>query len=66
MSTFQEAFDKIKEGIKDMSSLEVVNYKGKISIEGEGAVPDNFDDIIGTDFFNNAFDFLKFFLCSVM
>lgn len=46
MSTFQEAFEKIKEGIQDMSSLEVVTYKGKITIASDGAVPENFDDII--------------------
>ncbi len=46
MSTFQEAFNKIKEGIQDMSSLEVVTYKGKISISSGGAVPDDFNSII--------------------
>jgi hypothetical protein len=46
MSTFQEAFEKIKEGIQDMSSLEVVTYKGKITIESGGEVPENFGDII--------------------
>ncbi len=47
-SSFKNALSKIAEGIQDLSSLEVVTYKGTISIKkGPGAgVPDKFDDII--------------------
>lgn len=47
MSKFSDALDKIAEGIQDMSSLEVVTYKGSINIQSDGAVPDKFDVIIG-------------------
>ena len=46
MATFEEAFHKIAEGIADMSSLEVVTYKGTISIQNTGAVPKSFTEII--------------------
>ena len=47
-SDFKNVLSNIAEGIKDLSSLEVVTYKGTISIGGgaEGAVPDKFDNII--------------------
>lgn len=34
MASFKEALDKIAEGLKDLSSLEVVTYKGSIDIQG--------------------------------
>ena len=48
---FKNVLSNIAEGIKDLSSLEVVTYKGTISIGSGagGAVPDKFDTII-----NNA------------
>ncbi len=46
MSTFKDAFDKVAEAIKDLSSLEVVTYKGTINIQGSTDVPDNFEAII--------------------
>ena len=46
MGTFKDAFDKIADGVADLSSLEVVTYKGQITIDSSGAVPTNFDDII--------------------
>jgi hypothetical protein len=45
MGKFSEALDKIAEGIKDMSSLEVVNYKGTIQIEADN-VPADFSTIL--------------------
>ena len=45
---FKNVLSNIAEGIKDLSSLEVVTYKGTISIGSgaDGAVPDKFDTII--------------------
>ncbi len=47
-SDFKNVLSNIAKGIEDLSSLEVVTYKGTISIEGgaDGAVPDNFENII--------------------
>ncbi|MCP4622902.1 MAG: hypothetical protein GY850_05160 [bacterium] len=47
-SDFKNVLSNIAEGIKDLSSLEVVTYKGTISIGGgaDGVVPDKFDNII--------------------
>ena len=47
-SDFKNVLSNIAEGIKDLSSLEVVTYKGTISIGSgaDGAVPDKFDNII--------------------
>ena len=47
MSKFSEALNSIANGIKDMTSLEVVTYKGTIKIAADEAVPTEFDKIIG-------------------
>ena len=46
--TFKSALSGIAAGIQDLSSLEVVTYKGKISIKKDatGDPPKKFDDII--------------------
>ncbi len=45
---FKNVLSNIADGIKDLSSLEVITYKGIIAIEsgGDGAVPDKFNTII--------------------
>jgi hypothetical protein len=45
---FENVLSNIADAIEDLSSLEVITYKGTISIEsgGDGAVPDKFDNII--------------------
>ena len=45
MGKFTEALDKIADGIKDMSSLEVVNYKGTIVVQADN-VPGDFNSIL--------------------
>ncbi len=46
MSSFKQAFDSIAKGVEDLSSLEVVSYKGTISIKSEEPCPDTFDSIL--------------------
>ena len=45
MSSFSDVFDKIAEGIKDLSSLEVTTFTGKIDIAAQG-MPADFDAIL--------------------
>jgi triacylglycerol esterase/lipase EstA (alpha/beta hydrolase family) len=47
--TFQQVFDEIADGIKDLSSLEVTTYKGKIELKSvltAGKKELKFDDIL--------------------
>lgn len=46
MADFKQALEKIAEGIQDLSSLEVVTYKGTIAFKSDTAVPEKFNDII--------------------
>ena len=46
MSKFKEAFDSIARGVEDLSSLEVISYKGTISIKAGDAYPETFDKIL--------------------
>ena len=47
-SSFKNVLSNIAKGIEDLSSLEVITYKGTIAIEGAagGVVPDKFEKII--------------------
>ncbi len=46
MSAFQVAFNKIAEGLKDLSSLEVITYKGTITINAATQDIATFDEIL--------------------
>ncbi len=46
MGIFKNAFNSIAKGIEDLSSLEVVSYKGTILIKAGDAYPETFDKIM--------------------
>ncbi|WP_300460472.1 hypothetical protein [Desulfobacula sp.] len=46
MSAFKTAFEKIGKAAEDMASLEVVSYKGRITVTADKAHPINFATII--------------------
>lgn len=46
MASFKDAFDKIAEGLEDLSSLEVVTYKGVIKLDANDVGAMSFDDIL--------------------
>ncbi|GAA5173200.1 hypothetical protein GCM10025771_00160 [Niveibacterium umoris] len=46
MPSFKEAFEKIADGLEDLSSLEVVTYRGTIKIEATDVTALSFDKIL--------------------
>jgi hypothetical protein len=49
MTTFKEVFDAIADGLKDLSSLEIVTYKGTINVKANNVDLKAFDSM-----FDNA------------
>jgi len=43
---FKTAFERVGEAVKDISSLEVTTYKGKVNITATDAIPDSFESIL--------------------
>jgi len=49
MASFKEAFDKIAEGVSDLTSLEVTTYKGKVELTAIDVKSDpSFDKILAS------------------
>lgn len=46
MGAFKDAFDKIGNAIQDITTLEVISYKGSIKVTAGGAYPGDFDAIM--------------------
>lgn len=46
MASFKEAFDKIAEGISDLTSLEVTTYKGTVKLAAADVKAASFDKIL--------------------
>ena len=46
MSAFDDLFAEITKGIKDLSSLEVTTYKGRVSIQAQDLKTTSFDAIL--------------------
>jgi hypothetical protein len=46
MASFKDAFEKIADGLEDLSSLEVVTYKGTINLTAGDASALSFDQIL--------------------
>ncbi|MFN7725200.1 MAG: hypothetical protein ACK5QH_09035 [Rubrivivax sp.] len=46
MSSFKDVFNGIANAIQDLSTLDVVTYKGRIDITAQGVVPTSFDEVL--------------------
>lgn len=54
MGKFQEAMQKLAEGIKDLSTLDVITFQGSVTLEGTDQVPVKFADVMSNAMKGNA------------